>query len=451
MILIKKNIANLVILLLLGAGVWIRATWYGDLRLSIANAETDSYINSSKASVLSWKIFAGQRLFTTNLIYKMANDSGNCPITSYGKPGVGEEDVREIQPCFDKIAILQNVLSIFGWAFLAWMVARWMKNPLTKIAAALIIMGFGFTPQIAEWDSILSPESLSLSLFAILLGTGLEVAFRIAHSEAPFKSKWTRFLFILWMILFLLWVFVRDVHLYAIPVLLILVAPLLFIKKNGAKYFGVALGVLVALLLVGYLSARDSYRATRFPIINAIDAYIWPYPARVEFFRQFEMPERDDAAYQEWADEHATKAYGLFLVSHPGFVVTTLWENLDHITDNFIQPYFFTDEVKNRDTLLVIGEILHPETPALYLITALAAAALFVQALQRRNPALSVWAWFSTFVFLAAAATLFLSYFGDTAGTRRHIMPSVETFRLYLWVFLMPLLDLSLSQIAQKD
>ena len=40
-----------------------------------------------------------------------------------------------------------------------------------------------------------------------------------------------------------------------------------------------------------------------------------------------------------------------------------------------------------------------------------------------------------------AAATLLISYFGDTAGLRRHIMPSVELVRLHFWVFLVPFLD----------
>ncbi|KAA0280464.1 MAG: hypothetical protein EDM79_03750, partial [Chloroflexi bacterium] len=269
---LKTHYASLIILLVFTVGIYIRASWYGDLRLSIANAETDSYISASRASIFSWKIFAGQRLFTTNLIYKIANDSTNCPITSFGKPGLGEEDDREIQPCFDRIALLQNFLSIFGWCFLGWMLARWLKNPAVKIFGATSVMLFGFTPQIAEWDSVLSPESLSLSMFAILLGLALEVVFRAASTDEPFKSITDKVLLGLLTVWYLLWIFIRDVHLYAIPITLVLLLPLFFLKKfRTTKPLYSVSAVLFVFFIVGYISARDSLRATRFPLMNSLD------------------------------------------------------------------------------------------------------------------------------------------------------------------------------------
>ena len=450
---IKNNFFNLIILIIFAIGIYFRATWYGDLRLSIANAETDSYINSSRASIFSWKIFAGQRLFTTNLIYKMANDSENCPITSYGKPGIGEEDDREIQPCFDKIALLQNFLAMFGWCFLGWMLARHLKNPFIKVVAATFVMLFGFTPQIAEWDSVLSPEALSLSMFAIVLGIALELAFRVAKSKTPLKTKTEKFLLAVLVATFLLWAFVRDVHLYAIPITLVLITPLFFIKSfRQAKALIATFIILLIFFMVGYISARDSYRATRYPLMNSLDAYIWPYPARVEFFRNYGMPDMegptyfDSPKYQAWADENAAKAYAIFLVSHPRFVITTLWENMDLLTGDYAQPYFFTNEVKNRDFMLVIGEMVNPESGVVYLLTLVLVIVLFIQTLSKRVPNLSAWAWLAVWVYGIAAATLFISYFGDTAGLRRHILPSVEMFRLFLIIFLMPFLDLSLTE-----
>jgi len=450
---LKTHFASLVILLVFAVGIYIRASWYGDLRLSTANAETDSYISASRASTFSWKIFAGQRLFTTNLIYKMANDSANCPITSYGKPGIGEEVERAIQPCFDKIALLQNYLSMFAWCFLGWMLARRLKYPFVKIVGATSVMLFGFTPQIAEWDSVLSPESLSLSMFAVLLGLMLEVLFRAASADEPFKSPADKILLAVLTVWYLLWVFVRDVHLYAIPVTAILLIPLFFIKKfKSAKPLYYATATLAIFFVIGYLSARDSHRATRFPLMNSLDVYILPYPARVEYFKGYGMPDKeapnykDAPVYQAWADENAPKAYAMFLLTHPGFVVTTLWDNMGLLSDEYTQPYFITDEVRNRETLLTVGEMVNPQTGFVYLITFIITLTYIVQAFQNRSLRLSAWAWLAVLVFGISAATLFISYFGDTAGLRRHIMPSVEMFRLYLWVFLLPFLDLSLNE-----
>jgi hypothetical protein len=438
---VKSRWVDLVILLILITSAWLRVVSYGDLRLSSANPETGSYVQGAKAPLFSWKIFAGKRLFTTNLIYKFAADAENCPVAKYSAPAAGKEKQRNLQPCFDKIALLQNIISIFGWVFLAWMTARWLKTPLARISSALLILAFGFTPQIAEWDSILGPETLSLSLFAISLALLMELAFRIAAAEKPFSSWSERALFAGWLVIFILWVFVRDVHLYAIPLTLMVIAPLLLVKKlSGTKHIAAALLILSAFFVVGYLSARDSLRATYYPVVNAVDFYILPYPQRAEFFKQFDMPERTSPGYQAWADANASKAYGLFLATHPGFVVSTLWEYMDHFTQDFVQPYF-KKGVQNRDLLIRIGEFIHPQSASVFLIDILLLLALFNLALRYRSASTMAWAWMAALFILIAAITLFLSFFGDIYGTRRHIMPSVEMFRLYLWVFLMPFLD----------
>jgi hypothetical protein len=329
------------------------------------------------------------------------------------------------------------------------MIARHLRNPYIKITSVLIITAFGFSPQIAEWDGILSPESLTLSLLAITFALLMEIAFRTAESETPFNTKGDRLLFAGWAIIFLLWVFVRDVHLYAIAITLAITVPLLLLKKfRGAKHITLGLLILSAFFVIGYLSARDSLRASRFPLVNAIDFYIWPYPQRVEYFKGFEMPDRADPEYQTWADDNATKAFGLFLISHPGFVVSTLWQNMDQFKSNFIQPYY-KPNIKYRETLLTIGEMLHPESGVVFLISLLLLIALVGNAIKYRNEQLLAWGWLAGWFILISAATLFLSFFGDVSGTRRHIMPSMEMFRLFIWIFIMPFLDLSLARPEQ--
>jgi hypothetical protein len=124
---------------------------------------------------------------------------------------------------------------------------------------------------------------------------------------------------------------------------------------------------------------------------------------------------------------------------------------MDLLSSDFVQPYFFTPDVKHRDMLLTLGKMLHPQTSAVYLISLLFLLALLVHASQLRTPALLAWTWLAVWFFAIAAVTLLISYFGDTAGARRHIMPSIEMFRLFFWVFMMPFLDLSLKQFKQIE
>ena len=448
---ITKRWADVIIFCILLIGSWLRAGWYGDLRLSVSNPETNSYIESSRAPLLSWKAFTGSRLFTTNLIFKVANDEKKCPVTAYSAPAAGKESARANQPCFDKIALLQNYLSIFGWCFLAWMLSRRLKSPFIRITAAIIIVLFGFTPQVAEWDSILSPESLSLSLFAIAFALLIELAFRVSASKMSFSAVPERLLFTIWMIVFLLWIFVRDVHLYAIVTSLGLIVILLLFKKfRETKYIAAAIVLLTSVFIVGFISAKQSFRATRYPVVNAVDFYILPYPQRAEFFKKFDMPERESPGYQEWADANASKAYGLFLISHPGFIITTLWENMPQFTSDFIQPYFMLD-MKTRDSLLVVGEMVHPQTASVFVIDLLLMIALCAHAIKYRGASITAWMWLAAWFLSIAAITLFLSFFGDIYGTRRHIMPSVEMLRLFQWIFLMPFLDRSLTSTEKTS
>ena len=82
--------------------------------------------------------------------------------------------------------------------------------------------------------------------------------------------------------------------------------------------------------------------------------------------------------------------------------------------------------------------MVNPESGVVYLLTLFATLILLMQiATNKPTP----WAWLGVWVFGIAIATLLISYFGDTAGLRRHIMPSVELVRLHFWVFLLPFLD----------
>jgi len=439
---VRNKLFILAASLVLLAVIWLRISSYGDFRLSIGHADTPSYIASSRSPLFSWKIFAGTRLFTTNLLYKFANDGIECPLIAISNPALGLEGRLRLQPCFDKITTLQNTLSITSWCLAAWLLSRRLKHPFLKFASALLILAFAFTPQIAEWDFILSPESLTLSLFVAAFALLYEIGFRIAETKDRIISRSTLALISAWLIVFIGWVFIRDVHLYAVPVTLALTGLLLLDSKFRKNRTLLALVLLLAgIFILGSKSAQDSLRATHYPLEHAFEAYIFPHPSRVDFMEGLGMPERDSPDFQAWFDANATRVYGLFLISHPRFVLATLWNDLFYLSSDFEQPYFKADEVIWRETLLKIGEFLHPQTTAVYLIDLLLLVTLYVKAIRLRTPTLTTWAWLGTWFFLCSTATLLPTFFGDTVGTRRHIFPSVEMFRLFLWVFLMPYLD----------
>ncbi len=450
MMFFKNKWVAIVLFCLMILGVWLRIILYGDLNLSIGNPDTASYIDASKAPVFSMEVFTGRRLFTTNLLYKLANDPQRCLLQVVSYPAEGREGYRALQPCFDKIALLQNWVSIFGWCLLAWTSARWMTNPLSKILVVILILAFGFTPQIAERDSVLAPESLSISLFAIIVALLQEITRLTTSADPKTPFRKSGLLISLWFIIFVLWVFIRDVHLYAFIVTIALTLPLLFIQKfRKSVYVPAMLVFSVILFIFGNITSHNSPRWQP-SITHVFTDYIDPYPARVEFFHKLGMPrDRSSKEYDVWFQDKALGAYSRFLASHPRFLISAIFEG-SYFKSDFIQSYFKTPDVMYRETLLVIGEALHPETYAVYVIDFLLLISICYTAVKSRQPKAYGMAWLAIWMFFYLTISLLLSFFGDTNGTGRHIFPSVEGFRLFGWIYLAINMDLAGSKAVNQ-
>lgn len=444
----RKQIENLVIIAIVVVGGLIRSVAYGDLRMSVGNIETGSYIAASRARVFAWKAFAGKRLFTTNLIYKLANDPRQCPLLALSDPATGHGARPVIQSCFSTIALLQNVMAILAWCFLAWTTARWMQTFPARVGAAVVILLFGFTPQVAEWESVLSPESLSVSGVVILLALLQEMVLGLAYARYKLDDRRLRVFIGVWLFIFALWLFLRDVHLYALPITLVMLALLLLASDLRRRMtIGIVLGTLLLLFVLGYVSAQASHRATRYPLAHSFEDYILPFPARVEFFKGFGMPDPTARGYQYWLDNNATRTYAAFLITHPGFVLSTLADNLEYFKGEFVQQYFEPPAPNNRFLLIQLGEVIHPETLAIFLIDVLFIVGLWLAARKGASLPARGWAWMASWFFLSSATMLFVGFFGDAEGARRHIYPAVEAFRLLFWLLLFVYFDQVLANL----
>ncbi len=438
---IQQNWASVIVLCVIVLGAWVRLSAYGDLRLSIGTNDTPSYIASSRAPLFSGGMLTGRRLFTTNLLYKLAN-SETCEPPLIVLPRSGAEGRLAPNECFGRIALAQHLIAALGWGALAWAFARRLRHPIVKILAALVILAFGFTPQIAEWDPVLSSESLSFSLLPLALALLLELAFHIGEERAR-PSFRTYGLLAASMIALLLWVFVRDAHQYALPAIVLATVPLFFFTSLKRVKFVLPILILLAALFL--VTSNSSHRSNRWQpsIYNTINAAILPFPARAEFFEKRGMP--DPASTEEfdaWFNEHADRVYASFLIAHPGYVFETVFKNWDAFAADSFQPYYYQpNKIAIKNVLMRLGDLVHPETVAVYFIDLLLLVSVVLSALRRRDNETWVWAWLAVWMFLYAGASLFISYFGDINGSRRHIAPSVESFRLYLWLFLFVHLD----------
>ncbi len=438
---VKKYGVPATTFIIIVAAIILRFYLYGDSRLSIGMGDTQSYIQSSRTPVFSWASLTGRRLFTMNLVYHIFVDNpNNCHLPALINPPIQPEGHRELQPCFDGIAFLQNLLSILGWSLLAWEMSSRVKTPLYKILITIIILSFAISPQIAEWDSVLSSESLTLSLFAISLALLIEIAFQLFGEQNGSQRK-IYIMLASWLVVFGFWVFVQDANLYSVPITVILLTPLIIKGRLKNKALIITSFFLIGIFALGLITSENSARWQP-SIEHSYETFIFSYPSRINYIEGLGAPDTNSPGFTQWFDKKAPSVYLLFLASHPGFVISNMFEHIYMFDSNYLQPYFSGRSVNFSSSLITLGKFFHPETSGVYLIDTLLLAFLCYTAIKNRERTTSSWAWIGTWIYVSTATMLFIRYFGDTKSVIRHIYPAAELFRLLLWILLIVQADL---------
>ena len=120
-------------------------------------------------------------------------------------------------------------------------------------------------------------------------------------------------------------------------------------------------------------------------------------------------------------------------------------------TSDYLQPYFNDPSVKFSSSLMIWGQIFHPESSDVFLIDTLLLAFLCYTALNNKEGTITIWAWIGIWLYISSIAALFIRYFGDTESVLRHIFPAVEFFRLLLWILLIVQADLLTTKKDQLN
>jgi len=442
-----KKINQGLVLAVITIGIFIRMTAYDDLRLSVANADTPTYVKSSEVNLLSWEAFRTYRPFTTNMVYKIFTPGNGYRYRAISEGEAGTVK-RKIDRGFDDIAVLQSTISIIAWACLAWIFTSQLQNSVIRVASAGIIMLFGFTPQIADWDSVLGAESLSISLFVIAFAILLWLSFAFYNQPELTTNKMAGFA-LLYVVLFF-WIFVRDVNAYSLLILVVLLLGLyIFPRFRKAKFLLLASLVVLALFIVGEISARQR------PLWKLALEHVWgsdilPFPANVRYFSERGMPEYGTPEYSQWFNERARSTYLQFLLVHPAYTTFKFFRDVDVAFAINLQPYFKASELPARPLLIMAGNYLHSKSGTVFFIIIFLLLILWSFVLFQNKRNVIPWAWIITWAFLTATATIFFTIFGDTYGLVRHTLSSTMTFRLLMWMLLLIIADIAWLRVEKQ-
>jgi hypothetical protein len=423
-------------ILILWAG--FRLFVYGEPALSIAGNDTITFVEGSQVSLFSAEMMTGRRLLTTNLIYKLFEPEDGYEILVNGSL---ETSRRVFQDGFDNIVILQTILSILGWGALAWVTSSHLRNLASKLMAAIIIPAFAYTPQIADWDSILMSESMTFSLFALQLALLIQVVFLLYKNPDAKIAPWL----VGWGLAHFFWVNLRDTNNYANLVLIGLTGLTLFVPKfRKHKILIGTLGFSVLLFILGLVTFQQSGRS----LISTINIYIgdiFPYPARVEYMTGLGMPTPATPEFYVWFEEHGVTGATRFIFAHPGYALEKLARDFPEAFNQNVQAYFVMPEIKLlRERLIALGQGLHPETSSPFLMGIVLLVGMLLIALNKNVDA-HPWAWIGAFLFLTASITIIPTILGDTWALHRHTIFSIAMYRLAMWLFTIIVMDIALQ------
>jgi hypothetical protein len=332
---------------------------------------------------------------------------------------------------------------------------------------------FAFSPQLADWDQVLVSESLSFSLYAILTALGIELAFHLSQGESH-RSWRTRALMTLFALVMAVWVFTRDSNVYLLLVSLVFLLAFLLLayRRNFLSPWPV---VLLIVLLFGFFAFHQvTFRISQrwlLPLLNNMTAYVFRYPARVAFFEARGMPVTPEilairgqsgrsgiyaqVAFMEWAEQYGLSAYTQFLLANPRWVLLMVYNDLEYVFNENLQPYYrerTVEDVHPRlkaylqrpEWLAPLGHFLHPTWSGTILADGLLVLILLALALHLRTSQAITWAWLGAWLFLGGLAVLVVAYLAEVRGVVRHTLGGVMPLRMSLWLLLAMVADLGL-------
>jgi len=424
----------------------LRIKFYGNPSLSIAGNDTITYVEASRAPFFSAEIFTGRRLLTTNLFYKIFE-----PQTGYEIAVNGSIDTtnRAYQPGFDKIVIVQLILSLLGWGLLAWFIAETIHNPWLKVLSTILILAFAYTPQMADWDSILMSESLTFSLFALQLAFMIKIGTMLQKNGNAKISKWA----LAWGVTFFFWAFLKDTNLFtalttAGMIVILFRSPAY--RKN--KQLVNILIFLAIIFVLGFYTASQSSRSLA-QLKNLYRDDLLISQNRIDILQEMGMPavtSRDDVNnpdFEAWIMDKGSSTLARFMITHPGYPIIKLLTDFSPAFTEIGQTYFYAKELNPaRQILFEVGNALHPENTTPFLANLILLMGLIL--VSRKGIAnSSFWAWLGLWLFLSASFAFIPTILGDTWALNRHALYSTMVFRFSMWILPVVLTDLALHSV----
>ena len=444
----KKILEWLLPILFVLIFIYGRIVCYGPMNDSVAVQDTESYFAAAKGNPFSLEFFEQQRSPSYPLLIKISNPTLEHELTQLSEPYFGTESRLAVQPGTETLVRNQTVISILCWSAAALLITSSFNGWFAKALSAFLVLGCGFVPQIADWDSILSSESLSISLFILMIGLLFKV---IPDGKGDRLVTWLAAAGL--SVVSFFWIFTRDTNAYFIAVealVLIVTGIIYWVQRKGQRVSAILSGF----LLVGiFFFHQGTFRVSErwlLPLLNNMTENVFPYETRVQFFTDREMPTEGDvlsltgsAEYNNiyenekfihWVRRFGLQTYQRFLLSMPLWSVLQVYNNLDSFFEENRQPFFYGSNQQRPHWAEKPGNLMHPLSSAVILIDFLLLILVAVKAVKSGEAADIRSFWTLLLLFLGGGLMMSIAYLGEVRSIWRHVFGGVLALRLMLWL-----------------
>lgn len=402
--------------------------------------DSRSYIEVADLPLTAPEFWAGQRPFTLPLFYKLLDvhlvDDWNHTVMG-------------------RISSVQIWLSIGCWTILAGVLALKARQRWLKPVVFGIMLLFGLNLEIGIWDRLMLSESLSFSLFALLIAVWL------LWGIFPEKVHWigkTLFLAAL-ILLTVLYSFLRDTHVYFLLIVAVVIGVGLVRKKispGWQKYYLVYIITIVILAFAQNLSLGAGKR-WEVPAYNSLAKWILPDERARDFFVQRGLPVNEKllkmtqmsvvqytemiqqdpelAPAKEWIEQNWRWTYAGYLLVRLGDSLAAPIREISTLLDDgalrYHSPIFPARPFS--DDLLWVTHLAYVRSPW---IEGLAAILLVIGCTLywfQKTPENSI-GWVLSVLIVSMYPLMFLVWHADPAEPQRHALQIGIQFRLAGWM-----------------